>query len=144
MFCRLHPPKQGTADYLYIIMELIVKERPQYTFSEGRGNAGVFFFYLRYSRSAKLWLDCQPEMFNSAKRIKILYAVKWLSRRLDSLHLRLTVRSWKINLDKDPGAKQNKLITCNAQIIKFLLLLQPFIILRKLRCRQVLFVLTKT
>lgn len=69
------------------------------------------------------WLDRQLEMFNSAKRIKILYAVQWLSRRLDYLHLRFTVRSWKINLDKDPEAKQSKLITCNAQIIKFLLLL---------------------
>lgn len=50
-------------------------------------------------------------MFNSAKRIKILYAVQWLSRRSDYLHLRLTVRGWKINLDRDPESEQSKLIT---------------------------------
>lgn len=103
-----------------------------------------FFFSCAIVAVQNYWLDRQPEMFNSAKRIKILYTVQWLSRRLDYLHLRLTVRSWKINLDKDPGAKQSKLITCNAEIMKFLLLLQPLIIPRKLRCRQVFFVLTKT
>lgn len=144
MFCRLHPPKQGTADYLYIIMELIVKgPAPTYVL---RGNAGMLGFFSPCAIVAvqNYWLDCQLEMFNSAKRIKILYTVQWLSRRLDYLHLRLTVRSWKINLGKDPGAKQSKLITCNAEIMKFLLLLQPLIMPRNLRCRQVFFVLTKT
>ncbi len=63
----------------------------------------AFFFIYAIVAVQKCWLDFQPEMFNSANRIKILYAVQWLSRRLDYLYLRLTVRSWKINLDKDPG-----------------------------------------
>lgn len=66
---------------------------------KAEGMWACFFLTCAIVAVQKYWLDFQTEMLNSVKRIKILYAVQWISRRLDYLHLRLTVRSWKINLD---------------------------------------------